>query len=61
MKILLTESDQRKIDVGHRIDRIIEILQESRHILSDDIKQRRRLTIAQMSLHNLVERMRERA
>lgn len=57
MKILesnITAPEEPKtINIGDRIDRIIELANEAKFIIGDVRKQRRRLTLAQMILNKV--------
>ena len=46
--------ENNTIDVGGKIDTIIKMLGEAKHIINDDELQRRRLTLAQMRLNKLI-------
>ena len=53
------EAEQKTINIGNRIDRIIELANEAKFIMGDDIKQRRKLTLAQSILNKLIDDLRD--
>lgn len=64
MKILeqnntYAEAEQKTVNIGNRIDRIIELANEAKFIMGDDIKQRRKLMLAQNILNKLIDDLRD--
>ncbi len=53
------EAEQKTVNIGNRIDRIIELANEAKFIMGDDIKQRRKLTLAQNILNKLIDDLRD--
>lgn len=53
-----TQSGGNTIYVGERIDKIIQKLNDAKCIMGDDKAQRRKLTMAQMSLNRLTSNLR---
>lgn len=59
MKISKDVSTQETSSITHRIDRIIDLSNEAKHIMGDIKKQRRRLTLAQNILNSLIDDLRD--
>lgn len=53
------QAEQKTVNIGNRIDRIIELANEAKFIMGDDIKQRRKLTLAQNILNKLIDDLRD--
>lgn len=53
------EAEQKTVNIGNRIDRIIELANEAKFIMGDDTKQRRKLTLAQNILNKLIDDLRD--
>ena len=55
----ITPSKQKSFSIEHRIDRMIQMLGETKEISEDNTLQRRRLTLVQMKLSMLINELRQ--
>lgn len=53
------QAEQKTINISNRIDRIIQLANQAKFIIGDDIKQRRKLTLAQNILNKLIDDLRD--